>query len=46
MPGFGSSFTPEQLASVVIFERVAFGGLSVDDVEDDCRPESTTAASE
>lgn len=46
MPGFGNSFTPEQLASVVIFERVAFGGLSIGDVEGDCAPESLTAASE
>ncbi len=46
MPGFGGSFSPEQLASVVIFERVAFGALSVGDATGDCRPDPLAAASE
>ncbi len=36
MPGFGSSLTPEQLAAVVAFERVRFGGQPSDQVLADC----------
>ncbi|MDH3729607.1 MAG: cytochrome c [Acidimicrobiia bacterium] len=46
MPSFGGSFTPEQLAAVVVFERVAFGALSLDEVTADCAPGELTAASE
>jgi mono/diheme cytochrome c family protein len=36
MPGFGASLTPEQLASVVAFERIRFGGGAEDTVLQDC----------
>jgi hypothetical protein len=36
MPGFGASLTPEQLASVVAFERIRFGGGNEDAVLQDC----------
>ncbi len=36
MPGFEDRLTPEELASVVIYERVAFGGQSLADAETDC----------
>ncbi|HJR92263.1 MAG TPA: cytochrome c [Acidimicrobiia bacterium] len=36
MPAFGSSLTEEQIASVVAFERVRFGGGNPDDVLADC----------
>ncbi len=36
MPAFGSSLTPEQLASVVAYERVAFGGGDAESVLTDC----------
>lgn len=36
MPAFGSVLTPEELGSVVLYERVAFGELSVPDAEADC----------
>ena len=36
MPGFGSSLSAEQLASVVAFERVRFGGGNPDEVLVDC----------
>ena len=37
MPGFEDSLTPEEIVSVVIFERVEFGGQSLADAEADCR---------
>ncbi len=37
MPGFEDSLTPEELVSVVIFERVEFGGQTLADAEADCR---------
>lgn len=37
MPGFEDRLTPEELAAVVIFERVEFGGQSLADAEADCR---------
>jgi hypothetical protein len=37
MPGFEDRLTPTELASIVIFERVQFGGQSLADAEDDCR---------
>jgi mono/diheme cytochrome c family protein len=36
MPGFGSSLSPEDLAAVVVFERVNFGGLNADEALVDC----------
>jgi mono/diheme cytochrome c family protein len=36
MPGFGSSLSDEQIASVVVFERVRFGGADVDTALADC----------
>ena len=36
MPGFGDRLTPQELASVVIFERVEFGGQPLADAEADC----------
>jgi mono/diheme cytochrome c family protein len=36
MPGFGSSLTPEEIASVVTYERVTFGGGGLDEVVVDC----------
>lgn len=36
MPGFGASLTPEQLASVVAYERITFGGGDPDTVLVDC----------
>jgi hypothetical protein len=36
MPGFEDRLTPEELAAVVIFERVQFGGQSLVDAESDC----------
>ena len=36
MSGFGSSLTTEEIASVVAFERVVFGGTSVDEALIDC----------
>lgn len=36
MPGFGDSLSPEQLAAVVAFERVRFGGGNADAVLTDC----------
>jgi mono/diheme cytochrome c family protein len=46
MPAFGDTLTPEELASVVLFERVAFGGLAVPDVEADCGLTELAAAGE
>ena len=37
MPGFEDRLTPQELASVVIFERVQFGGQPLADAEADCR---------
>ncbi len=36
MPGFGASLTEEQVAQVVLYERVAFGGQPLEDAEIDC----------
>lgn len=36
MPGFGGSLSPEQLAAVVAFERVRFGGANQDETLVDC----------
>lgn len=54
MPGFASSMTPEQIASVVAYERVSFGGGDAETVLADCglteaatdagTPSETTAA--
>jgi hypothetical protein len=44
MPGFADRLTPEELAAVVIFERVAFGGQSLADAEADCRVEELELA--
>jgi mono/diheme cytochrome c family protein len=44
MPGFADSLTPEELAAVVIYERVAFGGQSLADAEADCGTEELEVA--
>lgn len=36
MPGFGSRLSPEELAAVVLYERVAFGGEGIGVAEADC----------
>lgn len=36
MPSFGSSLSPEQIASVVAFERVRFGGANPEETLADC----------
>lgn len=36
MPGFADILRPDQLAAVVIYERVQFGGQSLADAEADC----------
>lgn len=36
MPGFGDALTEEEIAAVVLYERVAFGGEAVADAETDC----------
>ena len=36
MPGFGGTLSEQELQSVVLFERVQFGGLSRDSAEIDC----------
>jgi hypothetical protein len=36
MPGFDERLTPEELAAVVIYERVHFGGQSLAEAEVDC----------
>jgi mono/diheme cytochrome c family protein len=36
MPAFGGTLTPEQLASVVVFERVRFGGVDPAQALSDC----------
>lgn len=46
MPGFGSSLTPEEIAAVTLYERVAFGGEPLAEAEADCTPteDAVTAA--
>jgi mono/diheme cytochrome c family protein len=44
MPGFGDDLTPEELAAVVIYERVAFGGESLADAEAGCGVEELELA--
>lgn len=41
MPGFGNALTEEELRSVVLYERVAFGGQTVEAAIADCAPEGT-----
>ncbi len=36
MPSFGSSLSEEQLRAVVLYERVQFGGESIEEAEVDC----------
>ncbi len=36
MPGFEGVLTPEEIAAVVLYERVAFGGQPLPDAEADC----------
>lgn len=36
MPAFGGSMTDEQLASVALYERVQYGGQSLEEAEVDC----------
>ena len=44
MPGFADSLTPEELAAVVIYERVAFGGESLAVAEAACGIEELEVA--
>ncbi len=37
MPGFEGTLTEEEIASVVLYERVAFGGEALPDAEADCQ---------
>jgi len=39
MPGFGNALTEEELRSVVLYERVRFGGQSVEAAIADCAPD-------
>lgn len=39
MPGFGNALTEEELRSVVLYERVAFGGQAVEAAIADCAPD-------
>ncbi len=45
MPGFADSLTPEDLAAVVIYERVAFGGEALADAEMACGADELEIAS-
>ena len=36
MPGFEGTLTPEEIAAVVLYERVAFGGEPLPEAEGDC----------
>ena len=36
MPGFATSNTPEEIASVVVFERIRFGGADLDETLIEC----------
>ena len=36
MPGFGNSLAPSQIAQVALYERVQFGGESLEEAEMDC----------
>lgn len=36
MPGFGNTLTDVEIAQIVVYERVAFGGQSLPDAETDC----------
>lgn len=36
MPGFGSNLSEQDIASVVLYERVAFGGQDITEAEVDC----------
>jgi hypothetical protein len=49
MPSFGNSLSAEQIASVVAFERVRFGGAAPDETLTDCglaEPEGDEAPAE
>jgi hypothetical protein len=39
MPGFGNALTEEELRSVVLYERVRFGGQAVEAAIADCAPD-------
>jgi hypothetical protein len=43
MPAFGGTLDPEELGAVVLYERVAFGDVSVADAEADCLPDPVAA---
>lgn len=46
MQGYSPALTPEEIASVVLFERVTYGGIDAAEAEADCFPEDgTTEAS-
>ncbi|MDJ0962067.1 MAG: hypothetical protein QNJ88_15545, partial [Acidimicrobiia bacterium] len=44
MPGYEGSFTPEEIAAVVLYERVAFGGEDRATAETTCFPEDGVTA--
>lgn len=44
MPGFGASLTDQELASVALYERVAFGGQELAAAQADCIPGDTEAS--
>jgi mono/diheme cytochrome c family protein len=44
MPGYENTFTPEEIAAVVLYERVAFGGENRIESEAGCFPEGDVTA--
>ena len=36
MPGYEATLTPEQIAAVSLYERVAFGGQPLEEAQIDC----------
>jgi mono/diheme cytochrome c family protein len=44
MPGYENTFTPEEIAAVVLYERVAFGGEDRAESEAGCFPEAEVTA--
>ncbi len=44
MPGFAEPLTEDEIAAVVLYERVTFGGLEAAATEADCFPATEAAA--
>jgi hypothetical protein len=44
MPGFDGGLTPQEIAAVVLYERVTFGGLDATEAEADCFASSEAIA--